>query len=270
MNSTADSYEEIAPGIFRLGGYLPLDGRLSWAPKREGCRQPLSCYLLLKGDRPHLIDTGAACHRQLILDQLERLVPREKEITAFTTRNEYQCVGNINVIHNSVQLKELYFFGINPFAAYDDISSGMPDVEVTILDVASSKPLQLKTAPSLSIMSTPIKILGTFWAYEAETRTLFSSDWFGYTFKADKQRGAIINNIDDELYSYDLAREFITYRFHWLEIADTRPMVMWLEKLFADFEIETIAPTFGCVLKGKDVVSKHFELSLDVLKRVGR
>jgi len=263
-------YDNFTDNTYRLGGYLPLDGRISWAPKMPGRVQPLSCYIVREGGRAHLIDTGAACHRDLILDQLGQVLPEAEGLTTFTTRNEYQCVGNITVISKVRRLEELYFFGINPFAAYDDISSGMPDVRVVVLDVSSKKPLPLAGAPNISIISSPIRILSTFWAYNSRTKTLFSSDWFGHTSTRVEQPSAVIDDLADDDTTYEMASSAINMRYHWLRLADTSMMSEWLEQVFQEFEVENIAPTFGCVLKGRGVVQKHFDLSMDVLKKSGR
>jgi glyoxylase-like metal-dependent hydrolase (beta-lactamase superfamily II) len=48
--------------VLRLGGLLPVDGRLSWAPSDSRGFQPVNCYLVIAPDRTIMIDTGVAAH----------------------------------------------------------------------------------------------------------------------------------------------------------------------------------------------------------------
>ena len=42
------------------------------------------------------------------------------------------------------------------------------------------------------------------------------------------------------------------------------------ERLFTELDIEIIAPTHGCVLKGKAVVTRHYHLMQQLLAEVGK
>ena len=54
----------LVPGkLYRLGGIVPIDGRLSW--RRAGLTgyEPISAFLLLEDDNALIIGTGVRLHR---------------------------------------------------------------------------------------------------------------------------------------------------------------------------------------------------------------
>jgi glyoxylase-like metal-dependent hydrolase (beta-lactamase superfamily II) len=63
---TRRTADEIVPGrIYRLGGFIELDGRISWAPEMPGRFTPNNCYTVMEADRVYLVDTGVAAHREI-------------------------------------------------------------------------------------------------------------------------------------------------------------------------------------------------------------
>ena len=49
-------------------------------------------------------------------------------------------------------------------------------------------------------------------------------------------------------------------KFDWLADADTAPLRAQLAGIFAAREIETIAPGFGRIIRGRKAVDRHVEL----------
>src|SRR5262245_9203282 len=78
----------LTSSLVRLGSYVELDGRVSWAPYSPGRVQPLNCYLLRKDGRAVLIDTGVAAHREIVLEQLWDRLPQDETLSVFLTRPE--------------------------------------------------------------------------------------------------------------------------------------------------------------------------------------
>ena len=55
-------------------------------------------------------------------------------------------------------------------------------------------------------------------------------------------------------------------KHHWLEAAEGAKLAAWLEALLAERRVETIAPTFGCVISGRETVERHAELMCAALR----
>jgi pimeloyl-ACP methyl ester carboxylesterase len=71
-----DAPVELVPGkLYRLGGTVPMDGRLSWVPASwQGpdslLHEALNSDLLIEGDRAMLVDSGVTVHREAIVAQI--------------------------------------------------------------------------------------------------------------------------------------------------------------------------------------------------------
>lgn len=256
--------------VYRIGGHVALDGRLSWAAKRPGRSQPLSGYLVKYDDRAYLLDTGVTAHRQIVVPQFEGLLPKGFPVTAYLTRSDYQCIGNLEALNDAHQFDEIAFKHRSPFAAFDDVSRNLKNVPQTTLKPGFGEFVPLSASDDLVVFPAVIRVLGTTWVYSKSYRVLFSSDWFFHTDVADGAQSSILDNLRNDESTYESAVEHVLEKYHWLARADTRPLSAWLEKIFESFDVEVIAPNFGCVLKGRGMVAKHYALVQDMLTRLGR
>jgi hypothetical protein len=59
-------------------------------------------------------------------------------------------------------------------------------------------------------------------------------------------------------------------RYWWLEGVDTAKLRAGIDKILSKHDIETIAPGYGCILRGKKTVAKHIKLVDDVLKSLDK
>jgi flavorubredoxin len=58
-------------------------------------------------------------------------------------------------------------------------------------------------------------------------------------------------------------------KFDWLEGAETEPLRTFLDEVFRTYDVQTIAPSHGCILEGADVVQRHRAMVDAVLRDVG-
>jgi flavorubredoxin len=259
---------EIVPDrIYRLGGFIELDGRITWAPELPGRFTPNSCYTVMEDDRVYLIDTGVAAHRRIILDQLKSLLPPGKPVTAFLTRSEYTCSGNLAAICNTGCIEELVTSSRNPFAGSTDIVRGLTD-NVRRTEPERGSIVPLGASQDLLIIPSLIRLLTMFWVYDKQSKTMFTSDLFGHVSVASPDGRPVVDSLDNDDTTYEQVRDHTLMRYHWLPMATTEPLIAWLEKIFDTYEIDVIAPTSGCVLVGAPVVEKHYELMVELLRRV--
>lgn len=266
-DALASSAETVAPGrVRRLGGVLPLDGRISWAPKVPGAFQPLNCYLIHDGDDAIMIDTGLHVHRRIIFEQLDGLIARDTPITAFLTRAEFQCVGNLGALSRERNLDKVVAGGSNPFESYD--TGGKVTTVLRRIAFGSTEVTPFGTNDSIQPLAAKIRIMPTFWVYDSRSGTLFTSDTFGHTAIAGVGHPAIIRSGDDDPTTLESAKRFFLTKFHWLPKAETLVQRDWLAGLFERYDVEHIAPTFGCVLSGKPVVRRHYDMVMRTLADV--
>jgi flavorubredoxin len=107
-----------------------------------------------------------------------------------------------------------------------------------------------------------------FWVYDKQSKVMFTSDLFGHVSVASPNDRPVVDSLDDDDTTYEEVRDHTLMRYHWLPMATTEPLIAWLENIFEAYEVEVIAPTSGCVLVGAPLVRKHYELMIELLRKV--
>jgi hypothetical protein len=117
----------------------------------------------------------------------------------------------------------------------------------------------------LSCVNPPIRLTPSHWLYDERSETLFTADSFTYVWR-ETSSGPWIVGPDEEPPSVEEVYEFlVTSRYWWLPGADTAPMRRDIRAVFDEHKVTTIAPSFGCVLSGAEVVERHVELLDEIL-----
>jgi flavorubredoxin len=258
-----------------LGGLIPLDGRVSWVPTGSTGFQPSNCYVLSE-DRSHLlVDSGVAFHADQILDDLAALIGEGGDLSVFFTRAEMDCVSNLEPIARRFNIQHLYTGGvINPFDAFEDLNlmalrgrrhqiDAMRSGEGDSLARAAS--IDIGSGRVLEIESPLLRLLMTFWGWDAATGTLFTSDTFthGVMQRADDPR-VIDSTVDDTTTAEQVAGHLFA-KYEWLPRATCEPLREWLAAKFDELDPEIVAPSRGRVLRGRDVVRRHLHFMLTAL-----
>jgi len=114
-------------------------------------------------------------------------------------------------------------------------------------------------------MSAPIRLINTSWIYDKSTKILYSSDMFNYGIAETNSEEWIINSIDNEISSSFIKSFLLNTRYWWLEGAKTRLLRENIKKVFNSYDIETIAPGYGKIFQGKDLVMKQFNFLDEIL-----
>jgi hypothetical protein len=263
---------ELADGLHVLGGLIELDGQVSWAPPAVRGYQPSNCYALVEDDRVLLVDTGLAIHETLVLDSLAGLIGEGAPLTMFFTRGEMDCVSNLEPIARRFEIEALFTGGAtNPFDAFDELNAMRLRARRQQIDqkgaggdsMARTPVIEFAPKRKLEIESPLLRLLPTFWGWDATSGAIFTSDTFTHGTLADASGSRVIDNPDavtlDEVSSHLFAK------YWWLPYALTEPMREWIAAKFEQLEPEIIAPTRGCVLRGRPVVRRHVELMLQAL-----
>jgi hypothetical protein len=122
----------------------------------------------------------------------------------------------------------------------------------------------------VEVFSPELRFLPTYWGWDTGTRTLFTSDVFCHTVVPEEGSPRVVDASSADTTDVETVRRFLHAKFDWLERAATESFRRFLVETFDERQPEILAPTRGCVLKGKKVVERHLALMLDALSEDGR
>ena len=75
---------------------------------------------------------------------------------------------------------------------------------------------------------------------------------------------------NDATSPHDLRSFMLNTRYWWLEGAPTDSIRRGIGNVFDTYEVETIAPGYGCILRGRNVVARHYRMLDEILKGLDR
>jgi hypothetical protein len=88
-----------------------------------------------------------------------------------------------------------------------------------------------------------------------------------HTWRARPEGPWIIQDGDEDPTDFDHVRSFLlNTRYWWLEGVDTAKLRAGIDKILSRHDIETIAPGYGCILRGRNVVARHYRMLDEFLK----
>lgn len=263
--------EIVSDTLYRLGGVVALDQRISWVPPGRQGLHPVNCYLVRDGGSATMVDTGFAVFGEQILDQLAAVLRPGTSLSVFLTRAEYESVGNLARLNLVYPVERLLTGGIvNVFDAYSEVA-GFADLrsrQDMLARMAAGEAVPVAGSDRLEVISAPLRILATYWLYDRLTRTLFTSDAFGYGTVSEAGDGPVTTARDADVGSDEIAAH-VNVRFDWLPGARTTEVRDQVIRIFAERPVEIIAPSHGRVLRGAGVVRRHVDELLRVLEDDG-
>ncbi len=274
----APGVEELVPGrLFVLRSLCPLDGRMSSYPANARGFTTVNCYLLVEPGAALMLDTGFTAHAKGILAQLASVLRPETRLSVYPLRlNEFMSVCNVEVIADHFDVEQCY--SGNPDAALWVDFGGRSDkagaiarpMKTTLVARVQTLQVGAGDARPVDAFQAPIRLIGTRWLYDRATRTLFTSDSFTQEW-SDEAEGPWNVARAADLRGPDHLRSFLlNTRYWWLEGGETESLRRKLRDVFDRHEITIIAPGYGRVLRGRDVVRRQFEMMDEVLAGLAR
>jgi flavorubredoxin len=263
--------------LYALGGVVAVDGRISWFDESARGYAPLLCYLATEPDGDLLLDTSLPIFEHEIVAQLGSLHPADKPLKLALTRNpEFDSIGNAGLLLTRFRTQQLIsVFNAEPWLYFRSRSGAVPPAERPVdmrpdwTEIKRGLEFPIGSGGrSLLITIAPLRLLSTVWAYDAATRTLFTSDAFGHNLMQREDDPWIVDAGNDTV-SYEQVRDHLLAKFDWLAAAHTEVIREQLSEVFATHDVETIAPQFGRLIRGRDVVARHRDLVLAALEEVG-
>jgi flavorubredoxin len=269
----ASGIAELAEGkLYALQHAYRLDGRVSFYPASARGFSVANSYLLTQSDAAMLIDTGFGKDEAAIRAQIESLIAPGLPLSLFPLRlNEFMSINNVESFAGHFNVETCYTSNIDAalwfdFGARAEGRDILKSMKVTPVSRADSIELG-KARRSIYVMNAPIRLIATRWLYDGATRTLFSSDLFTHVWRDAETGPWIVTETDNDATSQrDVGSFMLNTRYWWVEGAPTEAFRRGIGNIFDKYDIETIAPGYGCILRGRTVVERHYRMLDEFLK----
>jgi flavorubredoxin len=258
--------------LHALQNPFALDGRVSSYPANARGFSVANSYLLTQPDAAMLIDTGFGKDEPVIRAQIESLIAPGLPLSMFPLRlNEFMSINNVESFAGHFNVETCYASNIDAALWFDfgaktegrDILKSMKVRAVTRTDTIRLG----KGERAIDVMQAPIRLIATRWLYDRATRTLFSSDMFTHVWRDTATGPWIVTETDNDSTSLSDVRSFmLNTRYWWLEGAPTDSIRRGIGNVFDTYDIETIAPGYGCILRGRSLVERHYQMLDEFLK----
>jgi hypothetical protein len=269
---TAGGIAALAEGkLYALQHPYALDGRVSSYPASARGFSVANSYLLTQSDAAMLIDTGFGKDEPAIRGEIEQLIAPALPLSLFPLRlNEFMSINNVETFAGHFNVEQCYtsnpdaalWFDFGAKANGRSILDSMPVTAVTRADTIRLG----KQDRQIDVMQAPIRLIATRWLYDRATRTLFSSDLFTHVWRARADGPWIVTEDDDTTTERELRSFMLNTRYWWLEGAPTGSIRRGIADVFDKYDVETIAPGYGCVLRGRKVVARHVRMLDEILE----
>lgn len=214
---------------------------------KDGWLEAVRVYVLLNQGCPLLFDSGSHVHSTQIMTELKSLLGDTPPGYVFLTHTELPHTGNINAILDTwPETKLVVSSAILPHVElpwwvtseqFQFVYAGTNEVyggrQISFLDGI------LKDQP------------GTHWMFDAQTKTLFTADAFGYFLP---QSADLM--FDDELADgipLDWLKRYHASAFRFLPMVSGSKVNVDIAKIFDKREVKILAPTHGNAVRG-DVI----------------
>src|SRR5262245_47809593 len=257
--------------LYALQHPFPLDGRVSAYPASARGYSVANSYLLTQSDAALLIDTGFGKDEPVIRAQIESLIVPGLPLSMFPLRlNEFMSINNVEAFAGHFNVEQCYTSNVDAalwfdFGAKADGRSILESMRVTTVTRADTIEVG-KTGRPIEVMQAPIRLIATRWLYDRATRTLFSSDLFTHVWRQRATGPWVVTDDTDTTTGRELRSFMLNTRYWWLEGAPTDVIRRGIDLVFDTCDIETIAPGYGCILRGRKVVARHYQLLDEFLR----
>ncbi len=250
--------EKLADYIYVLTDVVEIDDRITWhIPGTRGF-EPYNEYLIMDDERAILVDSGIALHGDSILASLRELIG-VRQLHLYATRIELECLGNHGRILDAFPNAKVVTANVVPQAALFHVS-GFRATTAPVRHMQMGDTLAEFGFPDIKIHQAPLRMLGTSWLWEKNSRTLFTTDSFN-TDMLDNPSESVLRRDSNWLAQPDFIRNTLLQKFDWLALADMEMIERDWDALFAQNAPLAIAPIHGRIQMGADhcqhVIANH-------------
>ena len=230
-------------------------------------------YLLTQPDAAMLIDTGFGKDEPAIRAQIESLIAPGLPLSLFPLRlNEFMSINNVETLRRRTSTSSNATPAISTrrcgsiSAPRRTAASILDAMQVTAVTRADT--IQLgQSGRAIDVMQAPIRLIATRWLYDRATTHAVQLRHVHPRLARARGRAVDRHRADDDTTSARELRSFmLNTRYWWLEGAPTDSIRRGIGEVFDKYDIETIAPGYGCILRGRKVVARHYRMLDEILK----
>lgn len=217
-------------------------------------------YLLMDGDEAVVIDPGSIPHFPIVMRKIIELVDPERISTIIACHQDPDVCGNLPVMEDVIDRKDLRIYvheSMTRLVRHYGIRS--PIIAVN----GNNSTITLQSGRVLQVIPTPyLHSPGAIAVYDAQTKSLFSSDLFGAMEESEWQ-----------LFSGDI-RNFPQSMDSWHQaLMPGNAILRSCMQRFSQMAIERILPQHGSIIEGeakvKQAIAHLMELpcGLDLMQK---
>lgn len=264
MSATTAISVTLSEGLHAIGDLLPIDERIPWIPGGARGYEPCCAYLLRGKQTNLLIDTGLPIHRAVIIGELSRLLPPSSSLSILFTRIEPDCVGNVGAIADQFPVERIVGPAVNPLEFFP-ASDLRDDQSIRYERKRLGDSWEWEKGRTIELLPAPLGVLATAWPYDPESGALFTSDSFGWFHLQTLGYPCWVDSSAPPLDRSTVAAH-LACKFDWLPECRPALVAEALRRVFEERSIRIIAPSHGCVLRGRDTVDGQYALVRDAVQ----
>ncbi|BAS14171.1 hypothetical protein AHiyo8_24740 [Arthrobacter sp. Hiyo8] len=231
--------------IYRLGGDIELDERVSWCPPGVQRAQAVNCYLIKGPSGSVLVDTGIRLHQEGIIEQLDRLLSPGEPLSIVLTRTEMECCLNIPAIEEHFAVGAVWYTG------GITVPRSKAESKRIAVDPGTSMRVEVQDGVVVELVSPLLRLLPTLWVFDPESGALLTSDAFTHGGSAKPE-----------------TREGLR-KFRWFTGADTGPIARNVADIFRDRDVRAVGPGYGTPFVGRDLCLEQAQQLARAIEEVG-
>ena len=261
--------------VYALQNAFALDGRVSSYPRSARGWSVSNVYLIKEPTGAFILDTGFAAHREQTLAQIGALIDPDTPVSLVPLRyNEYMSVGNGMAIADRFNVAHCYLPQANAalWLDFDLPEARPPGREMASTVLRGRLDMEIGSDGNRTVVgfTAPLRLINTVWVYDPASLTLFTADSFAHVWQTTPDGPWLIDD-DESVAEAALVRSFLlNTRYWWLEGAATDSLRQGVAAVFEEYRIETIAPGYGAILRGRKLVERQFQLLDTVLRDLDR
>ncbi len=250
-----------------------LDGRVSTHSHDVRGFSPMNTYVLVERDAALVLEAGLSAHETSLLRRLAVVLEGRSDVALFPlSLGEFRSVSNARAIIERFGVRTLY--GLRPdalswidFRGRRQARWSVPEVR-TVRDTGGED-VEVG-ARRVRTVEAALRAPPTLWLYDDTTRTLFTADAFTHVRRASEAGPWIVDEDGDTTTLDEVTAHLEHGRFWWVRGAHVAPLRRALAAVFERCDVEVVAPSYGCILRGRAVVERHHGLLQQALRRLGR
>jgi flavorubredoxin len=266
--------------LYALPLPFELNGRVASHPIDSRGVATINAYLAIEDGHAVLMDTGFTTQETLLRKMLDGLLPVGTRLTIWSLRiGEFASVCNIRTVVENYDVDTLCAGQGNPTVWVDfrpdlapygtDVGQGaLGEIEERVISAGDQVPVG-SAGRVLNALDATLRLLPTHWAWDEQTHTLFTADAFTHAWRETDEGPWTITADDDPTTPEGIWDYYTQSRFWWLPGARTETLRSGIAEVFATHDVETIAPSFGCIIRGRDAVKRHVRIMDELLEFAG-